>query len=314
MNIYEMIKKCSNDEELRDLVDSCIEVYTKLAYKENNFSTYIGTKLDINPVNSHIDDKLFEFDKYYEAVNVWLGYVPLGMKIVYGRYYNEKYKTSSHKGSYYYLDDDSYIFDFFKYLKKQDISDEYDLIVCVDCFLKRMFDKPIDAKEREDINKLIYRDEDYFYRPCKEHSIKDFYNNGSAMCSEISIVAENLISVLGLEIISMQDKGHAYNIYVSHSKEGNGIYILDFADWVGCYNFKFELINTFPFFKKIENCTSKDIDEIVNEGRRITMNDYYLYFINNETYEITTKKTRSYGVDFAIEEEKSLILKRKESL
>ena len=54
---------------------------------------------------------------------------------------------------------------------------------------KKLFDKKIDAKTRKDVNKLIYKDENLFFRPSKEHSIKDFYHNGSEMCSEIAMVA-----------------------------------------------------------------------------------------------------------------------------
>ncbi len=314
MDIYEMIRKCTSEKELQDLSESAIEVYTKVAYKENGYVGYIGTKLDINPIANHIADKSFEFDKYYSAITMWNGYVPLGTKIVYGRFYDEKFKTSSHKGCYYYLDDDSYILEFFYYLKDKDISSEYDLIIEVDNFIKKKFCKNINAKERDELNKLIYKNNDLFFRPCKEHSIKDFYNNGSAMCSEISIVAENLLSVLGLEVINMQDREHAFNIFVSHDEEDTGIYILDYSNWVGCYNYKYELIDTLPFFKKIENCDSDYIDKVVNEGKRIIMNDYYLYCINGTMYEITTTNKRNYGVDFAIEKEKSLILKRKNGL
>ena len=311
MDIYELIKKCSSLEELYELADSAIKFFTQRAYEENVPTNCIGTQIGINPISNHIGDKDFKFDKYYNAVNVWNGYVPLGMKIVYGRFFNEKYKTSSHKGAYYYLDDDSYVYEFFKYLKDKDIEDEYDLIIEVDHFIKKKFFPSFMSRDRNEINKLIYKDEDFFYKPVKEHSIKDFYGNGSAMCSEVSIVAENLLSVLGLEVISMQDRSHAYNIYVYHMDEETEIYVLDYSDWVGCYDCNFNLVDTIPFLKKIENCTADDVDEIVNEGKRITLNDYYLYMINGKIYEVITKKKRDYGIDFGLKEEKTLILKKK---
>ena len=306
-----MIKQCKSNEEIEKIAKEVIEIVTKEAYEENVESSYIGTELDINPLNYHLDDISFKLDKYYSCVNVWNGYVPKGMKIVYGRFFNDKFKTSTHKGCYYYLDDDSYVFDFFKYIKNIQVDDEYDIIVAVYRFIEKMFTCNINAKDRDDINKLIYKDNDLYFRPIKEHSIKDFYGNGSAMCSERSIVAENLLSAMGLEVISMQDKGHAYNIYAHHSNDDTEIYIVDFSDWVGCYDVNFNLVSTLPFFKKIEGATADDIDKIANEGKRIELNDYYLYDINGSVYEIVTKNKRNYGVDFALQDEKSLILKRR---
>ncbi len=306
-----MLKKCSSKMEIEELVTDVINTFTKVAYDENAFSDYFGTKLDINPISNHIGDISFQCDKYYEAVNVWNGFIPKGMKIVYGRFYDEKYKTSSHKGCYYYLDDESYIYEFFEFLKDKDISCDFDLIIEVDHFIKKKFLKIINSKDRNDVNKLMYKDDDFYLRPVKEHSIKDFYNNGSAMCSEISVVAENLLSCFGLEVICMQDKEHMYNIYASHEDDEADIYILDYSNWVGCYDHNFKLVNTMPFFKKIDNCTAHDIDMVVNEGKRISLQDYFLYSINGSIYEVVTKDVRDYGVDFALEEEKSLILKRK---
>ena len=88
MDIYELIKKCSSLEELYELADSAIKFFTQRAYEENVPTNCIGTQIGINPISNHIGDKDFKFDKYYSAVNVWNGYVPLGMKIVYGRFFN----------------------------------------------------------------------------------------------------------------------------------------------------------------------------------------------------------------------------------
>lgn len=311
MEVVDLIKKCNTDEELKELVKDVIDTYTKQSFVDNVPTDYIGTKLDINPINYHLDDPNFKIERYYDAVNIWNGYIPLGMKIVYGRFYNEQFKTSTHKGCYYYLDDDDYIFEFFKQIKDAFIEDEFDVIMEVDKFLDKKFGlSKLLCRDRDDINKLIYQKNGLFFRPTKEHSITDFYYNGSAMCSEVSVVAENLISALGLEVLFMQDKKHAYNIFAHHIEDKTDIYILDFSDWVICYDMNFNPIKTYPYFKLIEGATSKDIDEVVNEGRRIKLNDYVMYKMNNSVYEVPINKVRDYGVDFGREDEKTLILKR----
>lgn len=312
MDNVQMIKNCENDEQLRELAKNAIEVYSKQAKRENA-KNYIGVNLDINPINYHLDDPNFKVERYYEGVNFWAGYIPLGTKVVYGRFYNNEFKTSTHKGFYYYVDDDSYIYEFFKFIKEKDVDDEMDIIWLVHSFIKKFLSKNINPTSRYDINKLIYKNEDLFFRPVKEHSIKDFYHNGSAMCSEIALIAENLLSVLGLEVLYLEDKEHAYNIYAYHNKaeKKTDIYLLDYSKWVECYDFNHKFIGTAPYIGEIEGATPKLVDEMINEGKRITLPEYYLLSINGFLYEVKNGEKREYGTDFAIEPEKALILKRK---
>ena len=311
MDIVEMIKACKSDDELKELAESAIETYTIQANQENRNEGYIGTKLDINPINYHIAENDFELERFCDAVPIWNGYIPLGTKIVYGRSFNEKFKTSSHRGCYYYVDDDSYIYEFFKFIKDRDIEDDYDIIIAVASFINKKMTKLFEPKKREDINKLIYMNEDLFFRPVKEHGLRDFYGNGSAMCSEISLMAENLVSSLGLEIMYFMDKEHVYNIYAHHEEDKTDVYVIDFSNWVECFDVNFNFIGYTPFFGKIEGADKAMLEEIVNEGKRIDLPDYFLYKINGYLYEIKTGNIRNYGTDFAAEEEKTLKKKKK---
>ena len=311
MDIVEMIKQCKSDEELKQLATSAIKTFTEQAHKENTKGNYIGTELDINPINYHIDDPDFKVERYYDAIPIWNGYIPLGTKIVYGRNYIERFKTSSHGGCYYYVDDDSYIYEFFKYIKDMDIIDEYDIVIEAFNFIKDKLYKAFEPKSRDDINRLLLKDEDLYFRPVKEHGIKKFYGNGSALCSEISLLAENIISSLGLEIMYFMDREHVYNIYAYHREGETEIYVLDFSDWVECYDVNYNLIGMAPYIKKIEGANKDTIDKIVNEGKRVDLPDYYLININDCTYEIIKKNKRNYGIDCAFEEEKTLVLNRK---
>ena len=308
MDILQQIKTCTNDEELKELATEAIEYFTNLAHKENKDSSFIGSALDINPLNYHIDELDFVGEKYCDAVNVWNGYIPKGMKIVYGRFYEETLKVSTNRGCYYYVDDDSYIYEFYKYIKNEDINDEYDIIVAAFEFTEKYFNKGFEPLDRESIHKMIYKDNVRLFRPVKEHGFSDFKGNGSAMCTERALMAENLLSVMGLEVIYMFDLGHSYNIYVYHKGEETEIYVLDFSNWVECYNEKFKLVGKTPYMGIIENCNNEMINRVVNEGERLELQDYILYRINGSIYEIPLKQKRSYGTDFALEEEKKLVL------
>jgi hypothetical protein len=311
MDIVEMIKQCKSDEELKQLAKSAIDTFTKQAYRENKDRKYIGTELDINPINYHLDDPNFVVERYYDAVPIWNGYIPLGTKIVYGRNYIDRFKTSSHGGCYYYVDDDSYVYEFFKYIKETDILDEYDIVIEAFNFINDKLIKMFEPKSRDDINRLILKSEDLYFRPVKEHSIKNFYENGSALCSEISLLAENLISALGLEIMYFMDKEHVYNIFVFHNDDKTEINVLDFSNWVECYDINYNFVGKAPYIMEIKGADKNTIDAIVNEGKRIELPDYYLLLINDDTYEIIRNSKRNYGIDCAFEEAKTLVLNRK---
>ncbi len=107
------------------------------------------------------------------------------------------------------------------------------------------------------------------------------------------------------------DKEHVYNIYAHHNEGITEIYILDFADWVECYDINYNLIGMSPYIKEIVGADKKTLDEIVNEGKRIELPDYYLLNINDSTYEITKRNKRNYGIDCAFEEVKTLVLNSK---
>lgn len=318
MDIVDLIKECKTEQDLKELAKDVIESFSNLSEQENEDENYIGTKLDVNPTNFHIDDPNFLIDKYYKCVNFWYGYIPLGTKIVYGREFIPKYRTSSHKGYYYYLDDDSYIFEFFKYIKENDVESEFDLIYLAFIFSTKWLNKKrkeFNSKDRNQMHTLINKTSDLYYRPIKEHSIKDFYGNGSAMCSELAVFAENLLSAFGLEVMYFMDKEHAYNLFVEHVDEKNiELYIVDFSDWVDCYDENMNIIYTLPFVGRIENGTEELLDQMVNYGKRIKVNDYLIYRINGNAYKIELNLERNYGTDFALENEKTLIFKRKKDV
>lgn len=311
MDMVLEIKACKTLEELKELADEAVKFFTDEGRKYNPDFDYIGTKLDINPINYHLDDINFEIEADYEARPFWMGYVPNGTKIVYGRFANDKYRTSVHGGYYYYNDDDSYIYEFFKYIKDKEVESDYDIIVEVNSFLRKKLGKYFNPVDKEQLNKLLYKTDDLFFRPVKEHSIKDYYNNGSALCSEYALMAQNILSALGLEVMMFADYGHTYNIYVEHEGEYSGIYVLDFSNWVEVVDINFNLIGVLPYYEKIEGADSDLIDKVVNEGKRIILPDYYFYFINGNMYKMVKNKNRDYGTDFGVSEDKKLILSSK---
>ncbi len=317
MDIVEMINECNTDEELKALARETIEGFSNLAQKENYNRKYIGADLDINPRDYHLAEPNLKTREKFDFNYLWTGYIPLGTKVVYGYCCSPTTKTSFHSGYYFYVDDDSYVYEFFKYLKGKDIETEFDIIFLAYIFVMNWLNKKrvnFNGREREDIDRLLIKDDDFFYRPTKEHSIKDFYFNGSAMCSEISLLAENLMSIFGLDVMYVVDKNHVYNIYIDHydpeDLEKIRSYIVDFSGWVDCINEKFEVVGISPFITEIENGNQSLLKEMVEDGKRIEVNEYIVFNINGENYELSLNKKREYGIDYNKNSEKKLTLNK----
>ena len=310
MNILDQIYECKDDKELKELANEAIEAYTNKAKEENNELDYLGEDLSYNPTIKSMDID------HSHANNLWIGYIPKGMKLVYGRFREDSNKPFTNRGKYYYIDDDSYIYEFFKYIKEEqpEIEDEFDMMVYVSEFLEEMFSKNINPMEREQINKMIYKDNFLFHDRVREHSIKDLYGNGSALCTEYALVGQNILSVLGFDMVYAMDLNHAYNIYIPNpsieeDQMEDVAYIVDFSNWIPCLDYNFELKTTSPFFGKID-CKKEDLEAFFKGKIKLKFKDYFLYSINGNIIEMEyNNKERMYGVDYNFEEEKKILTK-----
>ena len=310
MKVVDRIHNCKRDEELYYLTKKLIKESIKETKKNNKYFGLLGDKIDINPTEFDILEKEIKKYRTIFSVNIWNGYIPLNTKIVYGIIFNNKNKGYSNGGYYYYLDDEKYVYDFVKYIKKYDIEDELDAIFIVNNFLIEYFDGMIKPKKREKMHNLILKNENIFFEPIKEHSIKDFYHNGSAQCTEYATVANNLLSILKIPVSCFFDSSHAYNVMFIENGEEFDSYVLDYSECVFIYNEKLECIGRFPFFKKIENGNKEFIERVVNDYEKIEFEDYNMIKINNSYYESKLGKHRIYGVGCDKIEEKKLIISR----
>jgi len=294
-NLLDAIYECKDDAELMALAAKTIVYNTKIARKINGDSCIIGANLGISPCENINSDK-----ELVDALNVWVGYVPEGMKIVY-QYNDNEDGIKYTNGFYYYLDDDSYIFEFFKYIRNEKVDNMDDFYLYVHEFLDLFLRKNINRIVREDMHQLLYRSDNYnFINPYKEHSIKDFYHNGSAICSEVSVMGSNILSVFGFNIVMVFDRNHAYNVLLD--KNGKK-YILDFSNYVYVRNIKGEIEYAVPFFEEIKGDDDL-ITRVINHQEEIRLKEYYYLIINNSFYRVySSKDDRIYGMGNEVEKE-----------
>lgn len=293
--LLSQIKECKTDEELEELAKVYIKFYTEEAGKYNIDCNTIGTDVGINPRN-------YTNEEYDYGLNIWCGYIPKNTRIVYAVYGYSNYR-SSNGGQYYYLDDESYILDFFKYIKDKDIDDNYDFILCVNKFLKQYLVRDINKVDREEMFKLICKNEEDYYEPIKEHSILDFKNNGAAECSEYSAITENIFSIFGFDIYYMMDRTHAYNLLIEEGK----VSILDYANWVCCFDINYKYLGRLPYYVEIPEFDDELFDNIKNFKERIKLPDYYFLVMNDDLIEVRNGEERDYGIDGMIKEETKIL-------
>ncbi len=297
MDIIDRIKKCKNDEQIKALADKYIKKKTREAKECNEDTSVIGFDVEINPYCGILDDNHSHVNQYLDG---WVNYIPKDTKIVYGGYYYNLYDYMHifTGGLYYYVDDESYVYEFFKYIKDLKIEYDYDVFVAVHDFINKKFGEPESDARRHEMFQLILKEDGLnYYRPIKEHSIKDFYGTNSAMCSERAVIAENLLSLLDFDIIFFHDDNHAFNFIIKNydDEEQFELYVLDFSMTVPCYDINHNYIKNEPYYMKVENMDNEAFCEFLNGSEPIEVPNYLNYYIGDEVKPVQLTDNRTYG-------------------
>lgn len=303
MDFFEIIKELS-DEELEKVVQQKIKdlEMEKLLDEPSE----IGYIVDYNPTRfdmSVIDDvKCFDLD-----INVfYTGYIKKGTKIIFGLFYDD-IGNAKNDGCYYYMDDEGYICDFCRYIKDKDVTNEYELFNYILTFLNNYFGIIKDIN-RHEMFQMIYKDEDNYFPPIEEHSIKSFKGKGNALCSEYSATAQNILCVFGIEsymIIGNQKtdnektESHAFNIISfdekSTKKEVN--LLIDFSVPVKVYDMKFNIIDLVPYIAVLDRFDQKFVMDLIYNNEHIISEDYCYVIIGDSIFNMTYDRNRNYSLD-----------------
>lgn len=311
MDIIEEIKNTKNEEEIIKIINKKIEEEEKVSKKLNNH-TVIGAELEINPRASLLfkDDE----EKYCEYNGYYLGFIPKGTKINYGTLTSFTTGLQFTGGFYYYMDDYTYIYEFAKFIKDKVVESEFDIIGYTYAFLKYFFEKNINRKDRDNIHTLICKTETDYYKPLKEHSIKDFFHNGAALCSEYSSATSNILNVFGITTYYIQDMEHAYNIFVLPNNEKNEYYLLDTTVKVGAYNLENKDFYEEAYIEELQDFDDNSFYDFLYKREPIKLQDYYLIYYQDRYSRIYYDSYREYGIesDYSVKIEKdSLIITHK---
>lgn len=282
---------------------------------EKNLDSFVSKRIDDLEENLdddvilgfHVDSDMKNFleddgDKFYVDVRCYhKGYIKKGTKMVYGIEYNADGDIGNN-GNYYYMDDDSYLYDFCRYIKDEDVYDEIDLFDHIEYFLKNHFGT-IKTKERGDMFSLLMNTDGKYITPVNEHGISWFKGSGNAMCSEYATMAQNIMSLFGIDsylIIGRVETGinngesHAFNL-VSLSDDDN--LLVDFADHVVVYDIDYSKMGDSPFIGVIDKLDDQFILDLVYNGKELEFEDYNYFYVGEQLCQIAYNRNRKYYVE-----------------
>ena len=298
MDIVYEIQNAQNDEEIKRIIDERIQEETEYSLEDNNGETIIGADININPSQSFTLKK--EEEEYSQKCNgYYIGFIPKGTKLVYGIRVDNELCSQYSGGSYYYIDDFSYIHEFAEFIKDKKIENYFNIIAYAYIFLRNYFDNNLIPIDRNQMHNLIYKNDKDFFVPIMEHSNRDFKGNGSAQCTEFSSAMSNILSIFGIDVMYIQDTYHAYNLVALPSEFEVGkfdYYIVDSTIRVACYDIDSSYYSEEAYIQYIDGFNEEKLVEFLSGNNPIQVNKFYLvndglnyirmYFNKTEKYDI----------------------------
>ena len=323
MDILKEIEKL-NEEELKKYTENRINNLEDESIKYNPNIDTIGFKLDYNPTNYHLLDKEDIKSLEIKVRCFYSGYIPKGIRIVYGmEYHNGSLATNN--GNYYYVDDDSYIYDFCRLIRDKEVVNEYELFDYILEFIDHYFGNIKMLPERDEMQRLILEKENYFYKPVNEHSFTAFKGRGNAMCTEYSLMAQNIMSFFGIEsyyVIGKQEdklngvENHAFNLinYNEDKTNKEKHFLIDYINPVKIYDYNYNNVGKSPFMGKLERIDQEFVNDLLNNNTHMSFKVYAYYILGNSLFKIGGDLYKDYYIDTTLNNKNSIEKRNKKML
>lgn len=295
MDFYNELKKLS-DEDITKLVEYRIKYLEDIATLENA-RDYVGYNIDHRFSKHELENNggTNKFD--LDMVCFYPGYIKEGVKVIYGIFYDTS-GNASNNGHYYYIDTHDYITEFCKMIVKEDIVNEQELFQCILEYLKNYYGY-FEKIDRGEMFKLLRDNNDNNIGPKNEHGLSWFKGMGNALCTEYSIMAQNILSVFGINsyLVIGEEKvgkgageGHAFNLL---SLDDNDI-LIDFSNYVKIYDIDFSLLGIVPFIGEIDELNQDFVDRFLGDEKHLVFEDYNYLVIGDVVAKIAYDRNRDY--------------------
>lgn len=286
-NLLNNLRRCRNKQDIKALIDYYIEAYVNES-KQFNKRKYLGRDIGINPKREVLkaDDLGINM---FDVNNRWVGYIPNDVKVVY-------YKISENAnlyndGGYYYMGDESYIYDFAEWIYGKDVDNDMIFILLVDEFVHNYFDRRIDPVTRFERHQLLLDKNGDKIPPTIEHQLSDFKGIGAGVCSEYSVMGQNLMTIFGLETEVIFGDRHVFNIFFEKNGEVN---VVDFKEGIKVYDMNHRLKSVLPFIEPIDGYDDFVYSDFLNGARSFEFPNYSVVVIGDTHKIMIEDRVRSY--------------------
>lgn len=293
-----------NDYQLRKKVVQKIQTVERKSRKFCPTDTEIGFNVGYNQ-----EHELNCSDSGSFVLNCIYGqFVRPDTKIIYGLSWDLEKGTGVNDGNYYYMDDQEYLYDFCRFVQDKEIMDEYEFFGYVRDFLKDYFGY-IKKVGREQMHRMILKNDVDCFDPVQDHSVKDFKGKGNAMCSEYASMAHNILKLFDLEsylvvgtviLNGANPSAHAYNLITFQETATGEIRhaVIDFINGVDVFDVDFTKIGEEPFIGFFDELDQPFINQFVNGEKHLQFDEYRFMLINDTVFRLgIAERSRDYYID-----------------
>lgn len=271
MDLLEIIKGCSTEEEIDKIITEAIQEADKNSTKVEQLG----------------------FLNYGKANSLFKGFIPFKTRI---KYENVAVET-------YSMETTDFFYEFAHLVKRSNINGKMALILAIEAFVNQYFGYPgrqtRDAVFYFKATKNTVTD-DEFFEALENNKIGDLKHEGAAQCTERSALAQQLLSLFGIEtyycmgcaLVNGHQEGHCFNI----AKSKTNYVLIDYSMPVEVYKPDGSFRAYLPFLGAIPN---EEFEAFANDGKLISFSEYE--YINGNQKNVLDS-SRSYVVgQFKIE-------------
>ena len=253
----------------------------------------------INERNEKADKvELLGFTSLFSANSIFHGFIPLDTKI--------KYENTAVE--IYSMQTTDFIYEYARYVRSHNIKNIYAFVYNLAPFMNNEYFGMPGINDRHDIFDTrawqnSTTDKEYF-AALNNNKIGDLKGMGAALCTERAAVAQQILSVFGVDTYycigcierNNQSIPHAFNLI----KIGDDYSLLDCSMMVGRYNEDRTQVEYYPF---VVSLTQEKFNNLINNGSINACSEYY--WVDKAKYR--TGSERSYAVgSYEIKRESSI--------
>lgn len=298
------------DDKLDKVIKRRIRYLEEKSNKDSNHGEkVIGYHIGYNPTYYGIDDSdLMEVNLRC----IYNDFIPKDYKLVYGMEYTDD-GFASNSGMYYYVDDQSYLYDFCRYIREMEDVSDFNFFGYIRDFIRGYFGQLKIGLPREKMHTLLTDEYGNILPPYNEHSLSNFKGKGNALCTEYAVMAQNILQLFGYDssivvgnaIFDDAEEGHAYNLVSFRDDEtGEDLdVVIDFINPVDVYDINYRKIGEEPFIGYIDDFNQEKVNNFVLGQEHFTFNEYYYLLVADSLLRVDVNTLREYYISNCIGED-----------